>query len=47
MTKNADLEAGSFDDLTGAGVMRDAGFAGVFIAATMNPPGIEPLLELR
>jgi hypothetical protein len=47
MTKNADLEVGSFDDLTGAGVMRDAGFAGVFIAATMNPPGIEPPLELR
>jgi hypothetical protein len=47
MTKNTDLEVGSFDDLTGAGIMRDAGFAAVFIAATMSPPGIEPPLELR
>ena len=47
MTKNTGLEVGSFDDLTGAGIVRDAGFAAVFIAAAMNPPGIDPLLELR
>jgi len=27
--------------------MADAKFKAVFIAATMSPPGIEPLLELR
>ncbi len=47
MTKDLDLELSSFDDLTGAGIMRQAGFAAVFIAATMSPPGIEPPLELR
>jgi hypothetical protein len=47
MTKGSDLEVDSFDDLTGARVMRAAGFAAVFIAATMSPPGIEPPLELR
>jgi len=46
MTHNSNLEAG-FDDLTGAGIMTAAGFKAVFIAATMNPPGIEPPLELR
>jgi hypothetical protein len=46
MTKG-DLEVSSFDDLTGARIMREAGFAAVFIAATMSPPGIEPPLELR
>jgi hypothetical protein len=38
---------GSFDDLTGAKIMRAAGFQAVFIAATMSPPGIEPPLDLR
>ncbi|MER7130115.1 hypothetical protein [Streptosporangium saharense] len=47
MTKGRDLEVASFDDLTGAGIMRAAGFKAVFIAATMSPPGIEPPLELR
>jgi transcriptional regulator with XRE-family HTH domain len=47
MTKGSDLEVDSFDDLTGARIMRAADFAAVFIAATMNPPGIEPPLELR
>jgi hypothetical protein len=47
MTKGADLEVNSFDDLTGSQIMRDADFAAVFIAATMSPPGIEPPLELR
>jgi transcriptional regulator with XRE-family HTH domain len=47
MTKSADLAVASFDDLTGAAIMKAAGFAAVFIAATMNPPGIEPPLELR
>lgn len=47
MTKGRDLEVASFDDLTGAGIMRAADFKAVFIAATMSPPGIEPPLELR
>ncbi|OLE22063.1 MAG: hypothetical protein AUG49_20310 [Catenulispora sp. 13_1_20CM_3_70_7] len=47
MTKEQDLKVASFDDLTGAGIMRAAGFGAVFIAATMSPPGIEPPLELR
>ena len=47
MTKDADLKVDSFDDLTGAKIMRAAGFEAVFIAATMSPPGIEPPLELR
>jgi transcriptional regulator with XRE-family HTH domain len=47
MTKGSDLEVGSFDDLTGARIMRAADFAAVFVAATMSPPGIEPPLELR
>lgn len=47
MTKGADLEADSFDELTGARIMRDANFAAIFVAATMSPPGIEPPLELR
>jgi hypothetical protein len=47
MTKGGDLEVASFDDLTGARIMKDAGFQAVFIAATMSPPGIEPPLELR
>ncbi|MFF3669086.1 hypothetical protein [Microtetraspora malaysiensis] len=47
MTKNPRLEVADFDDLTGAGIMRAADFAAVFIAATMSPPGIEPPLELR
>ncbi len=47
MTKGKDLEVSSFDDLTGANIMRAAGFEAVFIAATMGPPGIEPPLELR
>lgn len=47
MTKGSDLDVASFDDLTGALIMRAAGFAAVFIAATMAPPGIEPPLELR
>jgi len=47
MTKGSDLEVSSFDDLTGARIMRAANFAAVFIAATMSPPGIEPPLELR
>jgi transcriptional regulator with XRE-family HTH domain len=47
MTKDSDLEVDSFDDLTGARIMRAADFAAVFIAATMSPPGIEPPLELR
>jgi hypothetical protein len=46
MTKGSDLEV-AFEDLTGAGIMTDAGFKAVFIAATMSPPGIEPPLELR
>lgn len=47
MTKDTDLMVGSFDDLTGARIMRAADFEAVFIAATMSPPGIEPPLELR
>ncbi len=47
MTKGSDLEVESFDELTGARIMRAADFAAAFIAATMNPPGIEPPLELR
>jgi hypothetical protein len=47
MTKDPDLEVDSFDDLTGAKIMRAANFEAVFIAATMSPPGIEPPLELR
>jgi hypothetical protein len=47
MTKGSDLEVDSFDDLTGARIMRAADFKAVFIAATMSPPGIEPPLELR
>lgn len=47
MTKDNDLEVSSLDDLTGAQIMRAADLSAVFIAATMNPPGIEPPLELR
>jgi hypothetical protein len=47
MTRGTSLDVGSFDELTGAKIMRDAGFEAVFIAATMGPPGIEPPLELR
>ena len=47
MTKGSDLQVDSFDDLTGARIMRAADFAAIFIAATMSPPGIEPPLELR
>lgn len=47
MTKDRDLKVNSFDDLTGAKIMRAAGFEAIFIAATMSPPGIEPPLELR
>jgi len=47
MTKSRDLKVDSFDELTGAKIMRAADLEAVFIAATMNPPGIEPPLELR
>jgi transcriptional regulator with XRE-family HTH domain len=47
MTKSRDLKVDSFDDLTGAKIMRAAGLEAIFIAATMSPPGIEPPLELR
>ena len=47
MTKDRGLAVASFDDLTGAAIMRAADFEAVFIAATMSPPGIEPPLELR
>jgi hypothetical protein len=47
MTKGVGLEVDSFDDLTGAQIMRAADFEAVFVAATMSPPGIEPPLELR
>ncbi len=47
MTKSQDLKVDSFDELTGAKIMRAADLEAVFIAATMNPPGIEPPLELR
>ncbi|WP_406267919.1 hypothetical protein OH799_23290 [Nocardia sp. NBC_00881] len=45
MTKGRDLKVASFDDLTGAKIMRAAEFEAIFIAATMSPPGIEPPLE--
>lgn len=47
MTKGRDLEVSTFDDLTGANIMRAAGLDAVFVAATTSPPGIEPPLELR
>lgn len=47
MTKGTDLEVAGIDDLTGARIMKAAGFQAIFIAATMSPPGIEPPLELR
>lgn len=47
MTKDRGLAVTSFDDLTGAAIIRAADFEAVFIAATMSPPGIEPPLELR
>ncbi len=47
MTKDRRLDVDSFDDLTGAKIMRAAEFEAIFIAATMGPPGIEPPLELR
>ncbi|MEV0357763.1 hypothetical protein AB0H71_17070 [Nocardia sp. NPDC050697] len=47
MTKDRKLEVDSFDDLTGAAIMRAAEFEAIFIASTMSPPGIEPPLELR
>lgn len=47
MTKVSDLCVEGFDDLVGARIMRAADFSAVFIAATMNPPGIESPLELR
>jgi hypothetical protein len=47
MTKGSALEVDSFEDLTGAQIMTAAGFKAIFVAATMNPPGIEPPLELR
>ncbi len=47
MTKSRDLKVDSFDDLTGAKIMRAAHLEAIFIAATMSPPGIEPPLELR
>lgn len=47
MTKRRDLSVTSFDDLTGAKIMRAVDFEAIFIAATMSPPGIEPPLELR
>jgi transcriptional regulator with XRE-family HTH domain len=47
MTKELALEVDSFDDLTGAQIMRAANFEAVFVAATMSAPGIEPPLELR
>jgi hypothetical protein len=46
MTQDSNLAVG-FDDLTGASIMKGAGFRAIFIAATMSPPGIEPPLELR
>lgn len=46
MTQDSSLAVG-FDDLTGASIMKGAGFRAIFIAATMSPPGIEPPLELR
>lgn len=47
MTRGNELQVADFDDLTGAKIMKAAGFEAVFIAATMSPPGIEPPLELR
>lgn len=47
MTESSELNVSSFSDLTGAKIMHSAGFASIFIAATMSPPGIEPPLELR
>jgi len=47
VTKDRELAVDSFDDLTGAKIMRAADFEAVFIAATMSPPGIEPPPELR
>ncbi|MEV6072256.1 hypothetical protein AB0L82_37440 [Nocardia sp. NPDC052001] len=47
MTKSRGLTVENFDDLTGAKIMRAAGFEAIFVAATMNPPGIEPPMELR
>ncbi len=47
MTKATDLKVADFDDLTGAQIMRKAGFSAIFMAATMSAPGIEPPLELR
>lgn len=41
------MEVESFEDLTGATMVKAAKFEAVFIAATMGPPGIEPPLELR
>jgi hypothetical protein len=47
MTKGKNLEVPNFEELTGANIMRAAGFEAVFVAATMSPPGVEPPLELR
>ena len=47
MTKEESLQVSRFDQLTGAEIMKAAGFHAVFVAATMSPPGIEPPLELR
>jgi hypothetical protein len=47
MTKGSNLEVETFEELTGARIIKAADFAAVFIAATMSPPGIEPPLELR
>lgn len=47
MTTGGEARASSFEDLTGARIMHAAEFSAIFIAATMNPPGIEPPLELR
>ncbi|WP_237683459.1 toll/interleukin-1 receptor domain-containing protein [Nocardiopsis sinuspersici] len=47
MTEERRLEIDAFQKLTGAEIITAAGFTSVFIAAIMNPPGIEPPLELR
>ncbi len=47
MTLCSDLEVTDLDELTGSKIMKAAAFEAIFIAATMNPPGIEPPLELR
>lgn len=47
MTDEEDPRVEKFEQLTGARIMEEAGFAAVFIATTMHPPGIEPPLELR